>query len=270
MISISDGELKELTEYIRANYGIELARKRHLVEGRLGKLISERGFGNFAEYLRFVLSDPTKREMTDLVSRLTTNHTYFMRETRHFDFFRDTVLPYLKAASPQRDLRVWSAGCSSGEEPYTLAMIMADFFGGEKYLWDTKVLATDISVDVLAAAEKGAYAAEAVNSLPAAWRLNYFRQTGPGEFSVTDRLRSEVIFRVFNLMDAVFPFRKKFQVIFCRNVMIYFDAKTKINLVNKFYELTEPGGYLFIGHTETINREHTAYKYVMPAVYRKG
>jgi chemotaxis protein methyltransferase CheR len=269
MIAISNKEFKELTEYIQLNYGVNLSRKRHLIEGRLANLLIDKEFKSFAEYLRHVFTDHSKLELTDLINRLTTNHTFFMREANHFDYFRDTVLPILKSTTAKKDLRVWSAGCSSGQEPYTLAMIMKDFFGHEKSLWDTKVLATDISVQALAIAEKGVYSEEGVQDLPAIWKASYFHKMDQQNFQVVNKLKAEVVFRVFNLMDGVFPFKKKFHVIFCRNVMIYFDHKTKMQLIDKFYDLTESGGYLFIGHTESIGRSETAYRYVMPAVYRK-
>jgi len=270
MITINDKEFKELTEYIQRCYGVNLTQKRHLIEGRLANLLVERGYTSFSEYFSDVFNDHSKVELTNLINRLTTNHTFFMRETNHFDYFRDRVLPLLKTTVKTRDLRIWSAGCSSGQEPYTLAMIMEDFFGAEKLQWDTKVLATDISVQALGIAELGVYSEEGMQDLPTIWKLNYFEKIDQQNFQVISKLKAEIIFRVFNLMDAVFPFKKKFHVIFCRNVMIYFDYKTKMQLINKFYDLTEPGGYLFIGHTESIVRNETKYRYVMPAVYRKG
>lgn len=269
MISITDSEFKQLTEYIQGHYGINLSKKRQLIEGRLSNLIAEKGFASFSGYLEHVFGDASKQEISGLVNRLTTNHTYFMRETDHFNYFRDRVLPYLRSSAKHNDLRTWSAGCSSGEEPYTLAMILADCFAGEKPAWDTKVLATDISAHALETAVSGIYPAEAVESLPPAWKMNYLRKTGTHEVEIAEKLKKEVIFRLFNLMDPVFPFKNKFHVVFCRNVMIYFDHKTKLDLVNKFYQCTEPGGYLFIGHTETIGRNETAYRYILPAVYRK-
>lgn len=131
------------------------------------------------------------------------------------------------------------------------------------------MLATDISSRVLEEASKGLYSSEDIASLPSNWKLSYFKKLGNDEFLISDRIRNEVIYRKLNLIDRVFSFKRKFHVIFCRNVMIYFDNKTKWEMVNKFYDLTEPGGYLFIGHSESLNREETKYKYVMPAVYRK-
>jgi chemotaxis protein methyltransferase CheR len=213
--------------------------------------------------------DKTGKAATKLINKITTNHTFFMREVDHFNYFRDKILPNLEKTVRDKDLRVWSAGCSSGEEPTTLAMIVNDYFGKEKMWWDTKVLATDISDRILERAKSGQYSNEQLASLPMNWKTNYFKRINNENSVLIDKLRNEIIYRKFNLMEDAFPFKKKFHVIFCRNVMIYFDNKTKAELVNKFYELTEPGGYLFIGHSESLNREGTRYKYVMPAVYRK-
>jgi chemotaxis protein methyltransferase CheR len=274
MVNINNEEFTMLTNYIKSNYGINLMQKKNLIEGRLSNTIIEKGFTNFKDYLNFVFSDTSKSELTALINKLTTNHTFFMREANHFEYFKTTVLPYLESTVRDRDLRVWSAGCSSGEEPYTLAMIMEDYFGSvnanTNTHFDKKVLATDISVHVLEEAEKGIYSTESMGELPKTWKSTYFNKIENNNYIVSDELKKEVIFRIFNLMDEVYPFKKKFHVIFCRNVMIYFDLKTKIELVNKLYDMTEKGGYLFIGHSESITREETKYKYIMPAVYRKG
>jgi chemotaxis protein methyltransferase CheR len=192
-----------------------------------------------------------------------------MRETAHFNYFKDKSLPYLESKVKDKDLRIWSAGCSSGEEPSTLAMIVNDYFGSEKNNWDTKILATDISDSILEKAKKGQYSNEQLSSLPTNWRMNYFNRINKENSMINDKIKADIIYRKFNLMDDKFPFRKKFHIIFCRNVMIYFDNNTKTDLVNKFYEVMEPGGYLFIGHSESLNRENTKFKYVLPAVYRK-
>jgi chemotaxis protein methyltransferase CheR len=192
-----------------------------------------------------------------------------MRESKHFDYFSSTVLPYLQENVDDRDLRIWSAGCSTGEEPYTLQMIMHDFFGGKAPLWDKQLLATDISTSVLETAKAGIYPLEAISEIPSYWRLNYFNMLGGERVEVSPGIRSNITFRAFNLMEARFPFKKKFHAIFCRNVMIYFDQETRMSLVNKFYDSLEYGGYLFIGHSETVDRAGTPFKYIMPAVYRR-
>jgi len=269
MLLLRDRDFKQLTEYIQKNYGINLSRKKNLIEGRLSNLLVERGFSDFSEYLACVFADRTKGEITNLINKITTNHTFFMREAAHFDYFKNKVLPYLQSTVRENDLRIWSAGCSSGEEPYTLAMIMADYCTSAGMCWDKKLLATDISVKVLEMAEKGIYSAEVLENVSKYWKLNYFKKITEENYQIIDQLRQDVIFRVFNLMDEVFPFRKKFQVIFCRNVMIYFDYETKMRLINKFYDSTEPGGYLFIGHSESIDKYQTRYQCVGPAIYRK-
>lgn len=270
MITLKDSDFKQLAEYIQKNYGINLSRKKNLIEGRLYNLLVERGFSNFSDYLQCVFADGSKAEITNLLNRLTTNHTFFMRETAHFEYFKNKVLPYLRSAVKGNDIRIWSAGCSSGEEPYTLAMIMADYCNHEKTCWDKKLLATDISVKVLEIAEKGIYSGEVLQDVPKYWKHNYCKNIDGENYQIIDELRQDVIFRVFNLMDEVFPFKKKFQVIFCRNVMIYFDYQTKIRLINKFYDITEPGGYLFIGHSESVGKDETPYQCIGPAIYRKG
>jgi len=269
MIPINDADFKKLTEFIKNSYGINLTQKRTLIEGRLSNIIIEKGFESFSDYLDFVFRDTTGDETIVLINKLTTNHTYFMRESNHFDYLRETVLPYLASTIKDRDLRLWSAGCSSGEEPYTLEIILREYFGGESLPWDTQILATDISNRALDLAKKGIYAADAIGEIPASWKLNYFEKIDASNYRVSERIKKNVVFRIFNLMQPDFPFKKKFHVIFCRNVMIYFDQPTKDALLNKFYECTEPGGYLFIGHSESVSRESSKYKYIMPAVYRK-
>lgn len=269
MLTIKESEFSELTEYIKRNYGINLTKKKNLIEGRLSNIIIEKGFNSFGKYMEHIFSDRTGKEATILINKLTTNHTYFMREWNHFEYYRDYVLPSIAGRIKDKDLRIWSAGCSSGEEPYTLAMLHQDFFGNEKLLWDTKILATDISVKALDTADRGIYTAEALNSIPGSWKLNYFNKMSDGNYSISNKIKKEVIFRVFNLMDDIFPFKRKFHVIFCRNVMIYFDNETKRRLVDKFYQNTEQGGYLFIGHSESISRDESGYRYIMPAVYKK-
>lgn len=270
MISITDAEFKQLSTYINDNYGICLEEeKRSLVTGRLSVILAQNNFSSFTEYFNYVITDKTGKAANELIDKITTNHTFFMREAEHFYFFQNKILPYLAKTVKDKDLRIWSAGCSTGEEPYTLAMITDEFFGREKIWWDTKILATDISSRVLDTAKKGIYSNDEIASLPANWKLKYFEKLGAENNALIKRIRDEVIYRKFNLMERTFPFKRKFHVIFCRNVMIYFDARSRKELVNKFYDLTEDGGYLFIGHSESLNREETRYKYIMPAVYRK-
>ncbi|OEH84870.1 chemotaxis protein CheR [Desulfuribacillus stibiiarsenatis] len=270
MVAITDKEFKQLTEYIKVNYGIHLKEEKlMLLTGRLQKVLQQEGFNNFTDYYHHILNDQTGQAVVTLVDKITTNHTFFMREADHFYFFRDRVLPFLANTVQDKDLRIWCAASSTGEEPYTLAMVIDEFFGKDKVFWDTKLLATDISSQVLDIAKKGIYSNEKIAPLPKHWKTNYFKKHDNENSVLIDKIRNEVIYRKFNLMDTTLPFKKKFYTIFCRNVMIYFDYKTKIELVNRLYHHMEYGGYLFIGHSESLTKEFTKFKYIMPAIYRK-
>jgi chemotaxis protein methyltransferase CheR len=270
MFEITSKEFTRFSDYIRANYGISLGpHKKILVSGRLGSLLEKGGFKSLSDYMDYVVSDTTGRAASDLVDRITTNHTFFMREASHFKYFSETVLPLFARTVANRDLRIWSAACSSGEEPYTLAMIMDRFFGKTKLLWDTRILATDISGNILDTAQKGVYSKQKVSALPEDWRRRYFSEFDQENMVLNEAIKKEVVYRKLNLMDRSFPFRQKFHAIFCRNVMIYFDSDTKNELAQKLYDLTEPGGFLFIGLSESLDRNSTRYSYIMPSVYRK-
>jgi chemotaxis protein methyltransferase CheR len=270
MQTITEREFKQLADFIKSFTGIYLKEeKQSLLTGRLGTILAQNNFDNFSDYYNFVVSDKSGSALSILIDKITTNHTYFMREEDHFYYFRDTVLPFIASTNKERDIRIWSAGCSTGEEPYVLAMIIDEFFGKEKCLWNTKILATDISTRALTIAKKGVYTNENMTPVPQRWKLNYFRKIDDKSSTITAAIKGEVIFRNLNLMMDKFPFKKKFHTIFCRNVMIYFDNQTKIDLVNKLYEITEPGGFLFIGHSESLIRDETKYTYIMPALFRK-
>lgn len=270
MLTITDKEFDEITLYIKRNFGIHIREeKRQMLLGRLKSILIQNNFSSFSEYLSYIRQDRSGDGVAMLINKITTNHTFFMREAEHFTYFQSTVLPFLYTMIKDKDLRVWCAGCSTGEESYTLAMLIDEFLGKEKSLWDTKILATDISTQVLEKASEGIYHREDISNLPSPWRVKHFHPYDNEKVKINDNLRNEVIFRSFNLMEQYFPFKRKFHVIFCRNVMIYFDTKTRSELVNKFYEQLEYGGYLFIGHSETINREESKFRYIKPAIYRK-
>lgn len=269
MLNISDKDFLRLVQFVKKNYGIDLTKKRQLIMGRLSNTILSMGFNTFTEYVDHILSMKNPADLENMLNKLTTNYTYFLREEAHFNFFRDTILPYLVSKKKDRVLSIWSAGCSSGEEPYTISMIIKEFLGSQASMWDARVLATDISQNVLRAAQNAVYDEGSLSKIPPSWKTKYFTKTEQaGVYTVAPIIKSNVIFRTFNLMDPI-RFRLKFDVIFCRNVMIYFDQPTKDALISRFYEATAPGGYLLIGHSETLNKENTAYRYLMPATYRK-
>lgn len=266
---ITERELEEIITFVKKRSGIDLSGKKVLITGRLDHYLAQNGYSSYSEYMDAVRHDITGNEAINLVNSLTTNHTFFMREFDHFEFLRKEILPELKKKeSASKDLRIWSAACSTGQEPYTLAMVLKDFFGLEHPQWDTKILATDLDTKVIAGAVRGRYSADQLKDVPGTWKQRYFRKVNETVYEVKPELKKEVIFRQFNLMDP-FPFRGKFHVVFLRNVMIYFDDDTKRKLIDKIYEFTEPGGYLFIGATEFIDRSATKFRYICPSVFRK-
>ena len=264
--SISDEDFRKLTNFIKSQYGITLQQKRQLVTSRLSSMLSEQGYTSFSEFVDQLLKEKDPQKMEQVLNRLTTNYTFFMRETDHFDFFSKVILPELvRKYQRKKSLAIWSAGCSSGEEPYNLSMYIKDYLGTQAAQWDTRILATDISQKALAAAKKGIY--EVPDTVPESWRRKYFQRTEGNRYAVSPEIRSNVIFQTFNLMDPI-KFRTKFDVIFCRNVMIYFDQPTKDALVRRFYDATVPGGYLMISHSENLSKD-APYITVAPSTFQK-
>lgn len=267
-MKITDSDYQRLKNYMYTNFGINLDGKQVLIEGRLNAVLRKRGFNSFSDYIDFLLKDKTGSEVSTLVSRLTTNYTYFMREKGHYDFTKNVALKKLCPKIKDHDLRIWSAACSSGEEPYSIAMTLDEYFGLSKDKWDKVILASDISDNVLKTATNGIYPKERLSTLSESEIKQYFKKEDEKNYRVTPYLRSQVAFKKINLMDP-FSFKKKFHIIFCRNVMIYFDNETKQKLLNKFYDILVPGGYLYIGLSESIMNLETKFTYVQPAVYMK-
>ena len=270
---ISDQEFGAIRKLVYDKFGINLTdQKKTLVVGRLQKVLRERNFATFQDYFKWLTTEQSGEGFDELANRISTNHTFFNREKAHFEFFSKTVLPELTARRKQlkqTEMRIWCAGCSSGEEPYTLMMLMMEHFGSALGQWNPMLLATDISATALKTAMAGVYPADKVDQLPPALRNKYFQKKQDGGMVVKEEVRQRIFFRRHNLMDTTFPFKKPFDTVFCRNVMIYFDRETRNTLVAKYYKHTIQGGYLFIGHSETLGRDETQYNYVMPAVYKK-
>ncbi len=267
MLTISEKDFIRLTDFIKINYGINLKAKKVLIEGRLSNYLTAQGYASFTEYVDYIVSTKNSKDIEMMLNKLTTNHTFFMREENHFTFFKETILPYIEKTNKNNSLSIWSSGCSSGEEPYTLSVIMKEFFKSKSVKWDTRLLATDISQKALGKATLGVYTAESLKNFPESWKKLYFTKQD-NNYQVTDELRKNVVFRTFNLMDPI-KFKTKFDVIFCRNVMIYFDKPTKAALIERFYDALKPGGYFLIGHSETVDRDESDFEYIMPATYRK-
>ena len=266
---MTQDEFLHIYRLMKSRYGIDMSRKKEIMEGRLENYIRNNGFHSYSEYINVLETDITGRYERELVNILTTNHTFFMREFEHFDFLREKVLPQLREKeSAKKDLCIWCGAASTGQEPYMLAMLFKDYFGFEHNKWDTKVLATDISTEVLAQAVEGKYDKSQIEVLPEHWKRRFLRPLPDGRYEITKEIKDEVIFRQFNLMD-VFPFKRKMHIIFLRNVMIYFDKETKKQLIQKVYDVMEPGGYLFVGRTETIDRGNVPLELIQPSIFRK-
>lgn len=271
-MELSDREFHRLVDFMHSNYGINLSSKRVLIQGRLGNMLNERGFKSYDEYIDAVLADTSGAEVTTILNKLTTNHTFFMREPEHYTYLKEVILPYMVRQNEKtHELRIWSAGCSSGEECYTTAMLINEYFGAQKNRWDTRILATDISNSVMDKAKRGVYSEDGMSGLSSEWKKKYFSPAEEGSYEICREIKDEIIFKPFNLMDPMPEkyIRRPFDLIFCRNVMIYFDQPTKNALANRFYEVTKPGGYLYIGHAESIPRGATKFEYIKPAIYRR-
>ena len=270
VIALTDAELapEHFAEISRTVYGVAGIQlrpgKEGLVRSRLAKRLRALGVATYDDYLARVAGDTSGRELAAMVDALTTNKTNFFREPAHFDFLRARVLPALGAAQP---LRIWSAGCSTGEEPYTLAMTLREALP-DLARRDARILATDISARVLAQARAGRYAEAAASEVPPEVLRRHFTRSADGAWEAGPALRALVAFARLNLVDA-WPMKGPFQAIFCRNVMIYFDKPTQQRLVARFSELLAPGGYLFVGHSECLSAISHRLAYVQPAVYRK-
>ncbi|MEG1971552.1 MAG: CheR family methyltransferase [Oscillospiraceae bacterium] len=268
MINITEKEFVDLSTFIKTNYGIDLTKKKVLIESRLANTLMQKGMKSFTEYIDLVKRDRNGEEITVLLNKLTTNHTYFLREQQHFNFLKTDVMPFIVNKNKfTKMIRIWSAGCSTGQEAYTIAMTINEFFGGLATTWKVYITATDISENVLAKGRAAIYTKEELKDIPPQWIKKYFTDLNNGSFKLNDLIKNQVTFQKANLMQ---PFTMRpFDIIFCRNVMIYYDAPTKDKLVQKFYEQTAPGGFFFIGLSESINRQTVKYKYLKPAIFQR-
>jgi chemotaxis protein methyltransferase CheR len=266
---LSPAEFEKISQTIYRLCGICLAPgKEGLVKTRLSKRLRALGLGGVKEYLEYVERDSSQKERATMIDLLTTNKTSFFRESQHFDFLCQRVLPGLQATN--RPVRFWSAGCSSGEEPYSLAILLHEHLPDMERR-DARILATDISARMLTKAREAIYDEDVVSDLPSLLLRQYFvcvRTQPTRAYRVSDKVRALVRFARLNLMEA-WPMKGPFDAIFCRNVMIYFDKPTRQRLVQRYYELLMPGGHLFVGHSESLTALSHSFRYVQPAVYVK-
>ncbi|MGL5973038.1 MAG: CheR family methyltransferase [Oscillospiraceae bacterium] len=268
MLKIKDDDFLRLSIFTKKNYGIDLKDKKVLIEGRLSSTLKQNGYTNFKDYIDNLVILKDDITLSTFLNKITTNHTFFLREMEHYNFLSQTILPYYEKYEKNKDIRIWSAGCSTGQEAYTTAIIINEYFGHKKSEWDTTILASDISVDALKKGRKAIYLKDELTGLPEQWIKKYFINKGNNLFEVCDKIKKEVVFKKINLMDN-FQFKKPFDLILCRNVMIYYDNATRDNLMNKFYHYTKMNGYFFIGHSEILSKNTSLYKCIKPAIYLK-
>ncbi|MGH1488074.1 MAG: CheR family methyltransferase [Acidimicrobiales bacterium] len=260
-----DNHFELLRTLARENVGIELNdTKRALVYGRLTRRLRALQLDNFDDYCR-LLSKPNSPEMTEFVNSITTNVTAFFREPHHFDFLKDVALPHLLKSRPDRRLRMWSAAASTGQEPYSIAASAAEVLGPQSD-WDCKILATDIDSEALARGEAGLYSAQDVPDDLGSQR-RWFNPTSSGGYQMDKALQEMLFFRQLNLMGP-WPMSGKIDVIFCRNVVIYFSVETQRRLFSRFAEIIAPDGYLFIGHSESMLHSADLFTMVGRTIYR--
>ena len=270
--AFSEADFQTLAQLAYEYAGIALAEsKENLIYSRLSRRLRALKLGSFREYCDYLAANRT--EIENFINSISTNHTKFFREIHHFEHFRANVaIPFAQGAARQRGarLRVWSAGCSSGEEPYTIAAVlrreMRDCVGS-----DVRILASDIDTDVLTRAARGEFAANSIDEVPREYQPFFSRQVDPegSERIVVDsELQSLIAFRRLNLMEN-WPFHGLFDAVFCRNVMIYFDAQTKSNLIERFTRQLKPGGWLYIGHSESLIGSHPGLELAGRTTYRR-
>ncbi len=266
-VRLTDSEFDYFVQFVRNRYGIDLSQKRRLIEARLAGELKTYGFTSYDQYIALLKANPSSDKIENFINKITTNYSYFNREMEHYDYLINTVIPAFTQAK-KSSIKIWSAGCSTGEEPYNIAMAIDTALGMKRSLWNVSVTATDVSTRALAAAKKGEYPEGELKDMPEAWRNSYMTKLPNGNYQVKESIQRAVTFSQFNLMDP-FP-QKQYDVIFCRNVMIYFKQPTSQEVIKKFFQSTIAGGYLFIGHSETISRLDNQYTYIRPSIYQKA
>jgi chemotaxis protein methyltransferase CheR len=265
---LQDREFEEISRLAYEHFGLDLrGGKQSLVAARLGKILRELGLKSFHDYYDYVKADRTGAALAGMVDCLTTNHTSFFRESRHFEFLRKTVFPALRTRSR---IHIWSAACSTGEEPYSIAMSLLEESPREAAV-KVRIRATDISTRVLEKAKRAIYQADRLQGIPAPMLQRYMVKVdaeSAGAFRFRSEVRAMIDFEHINLV-AKLPKGYSCSVIFCRNIMIYFDKPTQQSLIERLSKNLEDGGYLFTGHSESLNNIEHELEYVSPAIYRK-
>ncbi|MBF0361989.1 MAG: protein-glutamate O-methyltransferase CheR [Oligoflexia bacterium] len=265
---------ESVKELIYTHLGISISEKdQEEFFHKLKPVMSAYNCKTLDELFQLLLEDPNNEILGEIANKITTNYSYFNRETNHFDFLRSKVLPELVAELRKKStfkLSIWSAACSTGEEPYTLGILLREFLGAYYDNWIVSVLGTDISSKVLKEAKNAIYPLERVEGMPADLFLKYFDRVDPQTVKVKDEYKKDVGFRVLNLKHNGYQFREGFNAVFCRNVFIYFDEKMIDHVAMNVHRCLDKGGYFFIGVSETLGKRNTNYfEFIAPGIYRK-
>jgi chemotaxis protein methyltransferase CheR len=273
MVSMSSREFASLSRFIYEQCGIKMPEaKKTMLEGRLQKRLRALGMKNFSQYVDYLFHPAGNNdELVQMIDHVTTNKTDFFREPDHFEYLQKKVLPEWFEKYGTRRLMVWSAGCSTGQEPYTLAMVLNEF-AGERPGFDFQILATDISTRVLEQAKRAVYSEDLTAPMPSVLKSKYLlrsKDRRSGLVRIAPELRARVKFRRLNFLDGDFGLREPLDIIFCRNVIIYFDRPTQSRLLQRFYGHMRTGAYIFMGHSETLSGLDVPLVSVAPTVYRK-
>ena len=271
--NFTDKDFKRLSVFIYDHYGINLyPAKKILVKSRINRRLAALGMNSYEQYCDFVLNDGNDgREVMEMIDRITTNKTEFFRESDHFDFLSNTLLPSYRNNHNKNELNIWCAGCSSGEEPYTLAMVLSEY----KLLhpgFDFKIVASDISTTMLRHASRAVYDTSSLHQIPVNYRSKYLlKSKNPEEkrIRMVPQIRNKVKFFRHNLVDGQLPVSTSFDIIFCRNTLIYFDRQTQESVIGMFFKHIVSDGYLFLGHSESLVNMNFKAQHIASAVYKK-
>ena len=275
--TMSDGTFLKFSSFVQSELGIKMPKvKKTMLQARLSKRLRKLGMMNFDEYYEFVFSpDGIKTELQNMIDAVTTNKTDFFREPKHFDYLVKMVLPELMHSGSIKNGRkalVWSAGCSTGEEPYTIAIVLGEY--AKRYPgFQFSILATDLSIKVLEEAALGIYSETDVETIPIELKKKYLlksKDRKKRKVRIVPELRSGIDFRRLNFMEDDYGIRRPRDIIFCRNVLIYFDRLTQEMVLNRICRHLRPGGYIFMGHSETLNGLNVPLVQAAPTIYKKA
>jgi chemotaxis protein methyltransferase CheR len=272
---MTDEDFGKLSSFVSKELGIKMPYpKKLMLQGRLQKRLADLRLNSFKEYLDFVFSKKGREvEMVKMIDRITTNKTDFFRESQHFDYLKSMVFPELVSKGyARRTIRIWSAGCSSGEEPYSIAIVMKEFLQDHPET-DFEIFATDISLSILEKASTAVYSSDRISCISTELKKKYFlKSKDPSEKLVrlVSGIRSKVTFQRMNLMNPYYSVNKEFDIIFCRNVLIYFDHETQQNVITKLASNLKPDGFFFLGHSESVTNMNVPLKQIKPTIFRKA